>query len=244
MKNAAFNVAAVITVLWSVSAFAQETVPQVWADYHASFYLNPDWQFYGDSGVRYQWDDPRWASLYVRPSIRLHGVYKKPSELRAGLGVFYTNNEDVSNTLEIRPWLGLLIKRPTIGPLTITNYVRLEERLVDTLDERDWSHSTRLRYRIGIKFPINPRSREQYNFVPLSLEWFWDVGEGVEEVFADRLRVDVGVGHIFNYVWTAELHMIFQEARESDDATFAGENLIFRFQIKRLWSAHDYMSVE
>jgi hypothetical protein len=238
------GIAVLLGALSSVSALAQETVPQIWADYHSSFYLSRDWQFYGDTGARYQWDEPKWASVYVRPSIRLHGVYKKPSELRAGLGVFYSHNEDISNTLEIRPWLGLLIKRPTIGPLTITNYVRLEERLVDTIDDSEWSNSTRLRYRIGLKIPISPDTREQYNFVPFSFEWFWDVGPGVEEVFADRLRVDVGFGRIFSYVWTAEFHMIFQEARQSQETTFSSEILIFRFQIKRLWSAHDYMNVE
>jgi len=242
MKIAVFMIAAVFAVLWSNSAKAQETIPQIWADYHEHFYLSPDWEFYGDAGARYQWDDPRWASVYARPSIRLHGLYRKPSELSGGLGVFYNYNEGNSNTLEIRPWLGLLIKRPRIGPLTITNYVRLEERLFDTLDDSEWSHSTRLRYRIGTKIAISPDTREQYYFIPVSFEWFWDVGKGIDDVFSDRFRLDVGVGHIFNYVWTAEFHVVLQEARESEDQRFSGENLIFRFQIKRLWSAHDYMS--
>lgn len=242
MKRVIFSITALIAVLWAVSAVAGDLVPQVWADYHGHFYLSPDWEFYGDGGARYQWDDPKWASVYIRPSIRLHGLYRKPSELRGGLGVFYNHNEDASNTLEIRPWLGLLIKRPRIGPLTISNYIRLEERLFDTLDDNEWSHSTRLRYRIGTKIPLKPATREQYYFIPLSFEWFWDVGKEVDDVFSDRLRLDVGVGRIFSYVWTAEFHLVLQDARESEDQTFSGENLIFRFQVKRLWSAHDYMS--
>lgn len=242
MQRIILVLACLIAALAVTSALAGDTVPQAWADYHGHFYLSPDWEFYGDTGARYQWDEPKWAAVYARPSIRLHGLYKKPSELRGGLGVFYNWNEGSSNTLEIRPWLGLLIKRPRIGPLTISNYVRLEERLVDTLDDNEWSHSTRLRYQIGTKIPLRPSTREQYFFIPVSFEWFWDVGKEVDNVFADRLRVDVGVGRIFDYVWTAEFHLVLQEARGEQDARFSGENLIFRFQIKRLWSAHDYMS--
>jgi len=242
MKTVLFILIAVSAVMTAVSADAGDVVPQVWADYHGHFYLSPDWEFYGDGGARYQWDHPKWAMVYVRPSIRLHGLYKKPSELRGGLGVFYSFNEDASNTLEVRPWLGLLIKRPRIGPLTISNYFRLEERLVDTVDEKSWSHSTRLRYRIATKIPLREASRESYWFIPMSFEWFWDVGQGVEDVFSDRLRVDVGVGRIFSYTWTAEFHVILQEHRDTEDETFSGQNVIFRIQVRRLWSAHDYMS--
>jgi hypothetical protein len=242
MKTIHFILIAVSAVVAASSAAASDVEPQVWADYHGHFYLSPDWEFYGDTGARYQWDDPKWATIYIRPSIRLHSLYRKPSELRGGVGVFYSFNEDASNTLEIRPWLGLLIKRPRIGPLTISNYIRLEERLVDALDERSWSHSTRLRYRVGTKIPLRPATRKSYWFIPMSFEWFWDVGQGVDDVFSDRLRIDAGVGKIIDYTWTAEFHVIFQEHRDAPDEAFSGQKVIFRFQLKRLWSAHDYMS--
>jgi len=248
MKTALLSkyVAAVLAMLtMAVTAGtvkADDSAPQVWADYHEFFYLNPDWEFYGDGGARYQWDYPKWSSIYLRPSLRLHSLYKKPSELRGGIGVFYSFNEDASNTLEIRPWLGILIKRPRIGPLTISNYVRLEERLIYTVDERSWSHSNRLRYRIATKIPLSSSSRERYTFIPCSFEAFFDVGPQVEEVASDRMRFDVGVGHIFRYVWTAEFHLVFQVNRGTDDESFGRDHLIFRFQLKRLWSAHDYMS--
>jgi hypothetical protein len=156
--------------------------------------------------------------------------------------VFYSYNEDASNTLEIRPWLGVLIKRPKIGPLKISNYVRLEERLVDTIDEGSWSHSTRLRYRIATKIPLSAKSRESYTFIPLSFEAFFNVGPQAEAFASERMRIDAGVGRIFEYVWTAEFHVVFQVGRDDPDDTFARQNLIFRFQLKRLWSAHDYMS--
>ena len=226
----------------SKPASADDVVPQVWADYHGHFYLAKYWEFYGDGGARYQWQHPKWVAGYIRPAIRLHSPLGRPVEARGGLGVFYNANEDASNTLEIRPWLGALLKWPRIGFITLSSYVRLEERIVDTIDEESWNAATRFRYRIATKFPLSREARKQYFFIPCSFEWFFNVGQQVENVYPDRMRIDAGLGYIFSYVYTAEFHVMLQTGRYDDTATFAPENLIFRFQIKRLWSAYDYMS--
>jgi hypothetical protein len=230
-----------VLVFAASSAIADDPAGQLWIDYHEYFYLSRDWEFYGDTGYRMPLGGFDWATVYGRPSIRLHAP-RKPAELRAGLGVFYTNNRDGSNQWEVRPWLGFLLKWPRLGPLTVSNYFRLEERFFYTVDESDWSHETRLRYRIGTKIPLSKTSKEQYFFIPMSAELFFDVDEDVAGVFSDRFRLDTGVGYIFSYVWTAEFHAILQESRSSTDEVFDATDLIFRFQIKRLWSAHDYMS--
>jgi hypothetical protein len=223
---------------------ADELTPQVWADYYKFFYLNQDWQFYGDTGARYQWDSPRWGRVSVRPSFRFHGKYRNPFEARGGVGFFYNFNEDASNTLEIRPWLGLLIERPRIGPLTISSYIRLEERLVDTIDDGDWSQTPRLRYKAGTKIPLHPTTRKSYWFIPVSFEWFWEKSDQLDTVYNDRLRIDAGIGKIMSYVWTAEVHVVYQGTRKEQFERFSGDYLILRIEVKQLWSAHDYMSQE
>jgi hypothetical protein len=232
-----------VLVFSAGGAFADDLGGQLWIDYHEHFYLSRDWEFYGDTGYRMPLGGFDWATVYARPSLRLHAP-RKPAELRAGLGVFYTNNRDGSNQWEIRPWFGFLLKWPRVGPLTFSNYFRIEERMFYTVDDSDWSHNTRLRYRLGTKIPLGKTTKEQYFFIPISAEGFFDVGEETSDFFGDRLRLDAGLGYIFNYVWTAEFHAILQESRSSADEAFAATDLIFRFQIKRLWSAHDYMSTD
>jgi len=244
MKRTLLLVLILLALMSSVPASAGDVVPQVWADYHGHFYISNKWEYYGDGGARYQWDAPKWVSGYFRPAIRLHNPLGGPLEARGGLGVFYNVNEDASNTLEVRPWLGGLLNWPHIGFITLSSYVRWEERLVYMIDESDWSASTRLRYRIATKFPLSRGDKKQYLFIPCSWEWFWDEGQVDGKIFTDRMRIDAGVGYVFDYVWTVEFHVMVQTGRDTDDESFAADNLIFRFQLKRLWSAHDYMSTQ
>ena len=214
---------------------------QVWLDYHNTFYLNPTWEYFGDVGYRVQPSDGWWMKFYGRPSMRWHHR-SSPLELRFGLGAFYTANKYDTDQFELRPFVGVLYKWPTIGPLTFASYLRLEDRYVWDVDDWSLSHSGRLRYKLSTKLPINKLTGNSYFFVPLSAEIFWDAGDGPEEMFSDDLRLDAGVGYIFSWVWVAEFHFIVQRSRTTLGGDLETTDFIFRFQLKHLWSAHDYMS--
>jgi len=243
MKCGLLIVSTLLVMSPGVAGAGGDWTEQFWIDYHEHFYINPKWEFYGDGGFRTQPESPIWRSVYVRPSIRYH-LARFPCEGRGGLGVFYSYNEDDPNQLEVRPWLGLLLKWPKIGRMTFSSYVRVEDRLIWTLGEDSFDSQLRFRYKLGTKIPLVSKQQEKFWFFPVSAEWFMNVGQDVADKFAGRLRLDGGVGYVFSWVWVAEFHVILQESRSGQSQQFESDDLIFRVMIKRLWAAHDYMSQE
>ncbi|UCH83509.1 MAG: DUF2490 domain-containing protein [Candidatus Latescibacterota bacterium] len=232
-----------LAMLTSGSLAQNDTELQLWADYHHHFYLNPTWEFYGDTGFRTVTEDWDWQKLYARPSLRYHAEHV-PLEGRGGLGLFYTHNDGLADEGELRPWAGAFVKWPSIGVLTFTSYFRLEGRFMWYSDDRDVDSGLRFRYKLGTKIPFTKVAKLAYFYAPLSFEWFEDVGPAVDEVFAAQFRFDVGAGYVFGREWVGELHLIVQRTRSTPSQPFETDDYILRLTIKRLWSTHDYMSQE
>ena len=243
MKSKLLLLAILLLFLPSLARSADDTDVQLWADYDGYFYFRPNWEFYGDAGFRTVLETIEWQKIYARPSLRYH-VKDHPLEGRGGFGVFYTHNDTTSNQLELRPWGGLLVKWPKISSLTISNYFRLEGRFIWNTDDWSQSETLRFRYRVGTKITQNLDVVEKYFYIPVSAEWFANVGPDVAEVYSGRFRGSVGLGYIFNNIWVGEFHFTVQSSRSGSDQTFETNDYIFRFQIKRFVSARDYMQRE
>ena len=79
---------------------------QVWFDYEAFRIPRETIQFMGDAGYRYLVGGG-WEKYLIRPSLQKS--INKWLELFGGVGFFYTVQTGLSNTLEIRPWVGAKI---------------------------------------------------------------------------------------------------------------------------------------
>ena len=231
--------AAIVAALASSAVAEDDVTEQLWFDFHGHFYLKANWEYYGDTG--YRTDPWTWQKLYIRPSLRLYSR-REAIEGRGGIGLFYTYNDTTDNQLELRPWVGTFIKWPRLGPLTITNYLRLEARFVWDTGNWELDESLRFRYKLGTKIPLKRGEKLRYFYVPISAEWFEDVTPPVTEVFAENWRFDVGLGHIFSKEIVGEFHFIVQRSRTTPHETFETDDFVFRFIVKRLWSTRDYMS--
>ena len=232
-----------LVTLVSYTAAQDDVNEQIWLDYHQHFYLNPKWEFYGDTGFRFLASGWDWQTLYTRPSFRYHSP-RGPFEGHGGLGLFYKHRETTSNQFELLPWLGAFIKWPRFERLTITHYLRLEGRFVHDSDEGSFDETLRFRYKIGTKIPLNRLANLKYFYFPLSVEWFEDVGPKIDEVFASQWRFYLGVGYVFSNEWVGEFHFILQRSRSTPSQPLETSDNIFRITIKRLWSTRDYMSRE
>ncbi len=215
---------------------------QFWIDLNRHWYINNKAEFYGDYGYRIvDYDTNAWR-LYGRPSVRYH--INKQYEAQGGVGVFYTSYEYQSNRLEIRPFQAFVVRWPNFELLSLQSKFRLEERFYYFIDDKEWEFNLRFRYQIATNLPLKRGVKENFFFVPLKAEWFWDIGDEVYDYHPAEMRFDTGLGYVFKNFWTLEFHFIFQRSRSGADDTFKIDDLVFRLQIKWLLSSKDNRSNE
>lgn len=226
-----------LTVFLASAVIAQDDVTnQLWVDYHASFHTSEKLEFHGDTGVRFASPPDEFFRFYIRPSLRHH--YSERWRFLVGLGAFATDNIGAENTLEIRPWEGVRLKWPTLGPITVNNLVRFEQRIKFSSNESGAAFQLRFRYQLGTSIPLM-REPWQGFFIPVSAEWFWDAGDDVDR-FADDLRLSAGLGYEISETWIVNFLLTIERSRSTSDSSFTTADVIFRFQIKHLLSKRDF----
>ena len=170
----------------------------------------------GDAGYRFLVGGG-WEKYIVRPSLQ-KGV-KDWLDLFGGLGFFYTVQEGLSNTLEIRPWIGarVYLYWDTFRKIKFSDYFRIEDRFVINTQSSGTSNSIRLRNKTAALIPITAHYLDdRVLYAMLSFEFFIDGGD-IDELFADKIRIGGGLGYKFNYNWRVEFY--FYGFRSQDTAT-------------------------
>jgi hypothetical protein len=223
-----------VCMIWTAALAQDEVVPQLWADYHAHYYMNERNEFYGDAGIRFGGGDSKFVRFYARPSIRHH----RSEMLRylLGIGVFLTDNIDAPNQLEIRPWQGLRVNWPKLGTLTFSNLFRLEQRF--TFSPDDSGTQLRFRYQLGTSIQLT-KVPWQGLYIPASVELFWEAGDDVD-LYSDQIRITSGLGYVINDAWIMTFVITGQGSQSNVDKTFTPTDIIIRFQLKHLLSKRDF----
>jgi hypothetical protein len=204
---------------------------QVWIDYDSYRIPREDIQFMGDAGFRFLVGGG-WEKYIVRPSIQ-----KSINEwlnLFGGLGFFFTAQEGLSNTLEIRPWIGARVYWywDTLSKIRFSNYFRIEDRFVINTQSSGTDNSVRFRNKIDARIPISDHYfSDKILYLMLSFEFFLDAGE-IDELYADNIRLGGGLGYKFNYNWRIEFY--FYAFRSQDTATsgFTTTDQVWRLTLK------------
>ena len=211
---------------------------QIWLDYYQAYYFKEKVEFYGDASWRAIVPNFDWMMLTVRPGIRYHK--NNWLDLRGGIGLFYTFQKDITNTFEIRPWQGVLIRWPQWHWLKLNHYVRLEERLSFTTEDWNASFVLRLRYKLSTRITVYRFKTYQNIFIPLYVEFFGNLGKNVDELFNNRTRICVGAGYKANQVWTAEFHFVFQRSQVGENDELKTSDHLFQFKVRRFIQRKDY----
>jgi|WetSurMetagenome_2_1015567.scaffolds.fasta_scaffold146969_2 hypothetical protein len=116
-------------------------------------------------------------------------------QIWGGLVGLYTNNENSSNKLELRPFIGPKFFIPNAMKWNIYNFTRYEYRAIQDRDSKDWSNYSRLRSRFGVEFPITSLEKAWQNgtFYGLAdFEPYYRFDKGL----VDPFRVRGGLGYI------------------------------------------------
>ena len=213
---------------------------QLWGYYYQYYNFKPGWQFYGEVGARTVLEEWSWFTTYIRPTIK----WKKHKlwELHGGIGLFYSIDTDGVNTFELRPWQGFRVNWPNFKHIRFNHYFRLEERFNFPTDNWNLEFNLRIRYRLALKADIYTFKDESNIFLPVSLEFFGNIGQQLTEKFSNRTRLSIGAGYRMNEQWTFELHFVAQTSRTGEDDKFKTSDRLFQIRVRRYLFSKDYRS--
>jgi len=116
-----------------------------------------------------------------------------------GLIGAYTNNEDKSDLLELRPFAGVKLFLPNNLKWNIYNFTRYEYRALQDRETKDWNNYGRLRVRFGAEIPFTKREKA---FQPRSLYGLADIEPyfRFDKNWVDPMRIRAGIGYVMKSV--------------------------------------------
>ena len=148
-----------------------------------------------------------------------------------GLVGLYTDNENSSDKLELRPFTGVKLFLPNERKLNIYNFTRYEYRATQDQDTHDWNSVNRLRSRFGVEFPLTSKERAWqpktfYGLADVEPYYRFDRGQ------VDPFRVRGGIGYVLNESIRIEFiyHAQFTHPAGSKDLEYTDN--IWRINIK------------
>jgi hypothetical protein len=155
-------------------------------------------------------------------------------DLTLGATFSYTIQSEDYNTFEVRPVVGTRIFLTKKGRVHTRLLFRMEQRNIENLDTREWQTVVRPRARAEGLIAINKKTLFEDNlwYGIVDAEWFFTVEEDVDERFANRFRMRLGLGYRLNYSSRFEFIYMHQQSKNAiDDEDYTSDN-IFRFRYK------------
>lgn len=213
-------------VVGADEATCGEVEYQTWIDF------NPDWKagrrvaFFGDVGVRRNYQDPRLWRFVLRPSL---GYELGSWELAAGLGSFYSDFAGEIYIYELRPWQGLQLDWPS-SPVELGHLFRLEERFFFDTDDGNSIFRLRFRYQIGTRVAWTTSESGRGWGSPFSVEAFFQFDDNAEERFGEQLRLTGGIERVFTPRLRIELDVLWQKTQRVLDL-YADSELYLRLRV-------------
>lgn len=214
-----------------------QTANQYWGDYSLIKSLTELSNFHGTFG--YIVSSPRaWRRVYAEgmynhkwPEKFLFKKLNHEEYLSGGLAIYYTNNFDASNSLEIRPSQSFSLSWPNTKRLKIKHRVRLEERF--EIETDDWTNTFGLR--LGYKFTMIYKLQGKvlsFNkgfYIPISINLWWSLVQTAQ--FNDQARFTPGLGYVFSPKWKGEFLVGYNFSKSTDNGEYQANGMIFRLRV-------------
>lgn len=158
-------------------------------------------------------------------------MLKTLNSFHLGVGVIYTSNYDAKDNLELRLIQGVKFHIPTIKPITLHNYIRLEERFQNSFSN-GWDAGFRLRYRLSteIKWGKHLFDFTEGLYFPVESELFFNLKKS--DRFNDILRLSPGIGYKLKSGWKIETYLIFNRTKNITETNNKSSDFILRIRVK------------
>jgi hypothetical protein len=161
---------------------------QIWLFWHYNHFFKPGFRYIHDIGYRQEMLRDAWYRIHYRPGVQ----YSVGSivDLTGGVGFWYTFQNVLPNSLEIRPWQGVKLNWPHLGRIDFDHYLRIEQRFNLYMESGEsWTFAIRGRYRFNFTIPINNKGiMDKTLFAKINAEFIMDMGKSIEERFVDDRR--------------------------------------------------------
>ena len=154
-----------------------------------------------------------------------------------GIGNYYTFQEDLHDTYELRIWQGIKLQWPKLVRLYFDHTLKLEERFIYDVYEHSWNVNFRARYRLNVRIPINkPAFIDNTFYTGANVEAYTNIGKSIPEKYVNLARFGATLGYRKNEKWLFELIYLIDHSKEYREDNFEINNHIIRFRIRNFIS--------
>ncbi len=176
-----------------------------------------------------------WSRLHLRGNFSY--VHRRWVTFEGGVGGFYTFSDNFSDLFELRTWQGVIFFWPATRiwgrEADLRHRFRLEQRWTNLRDSGETDFGLRIRYRLATFMPLNrPTIEAKSWYLPLMCEFFGDLGDDAPDYFAERIRLSVGVGHVFSDKWRLEFRYTAQKSRDTVESRFETTDHILDLRLR------------
>jgi len=183
-----------ITTVLAPSLMSDEYAKQVVLEMYPKWYSGEDVTIQGNVGIEKIFRGNDWIQYYGKPSLTY--ALNKNWALHGGLGYYYTAYQNVNDTYEIRPFLGISHSSKWTDKWTTGTYFRTEERYHYSTGSNNRSNNTRLRLRIRTSYLFNPVTiPNRWHKVTFGIEGFksYNTDNSLEKLYDYQTNITLGL---------------------------------------------------
>jgi hypothetical protein len=205
----------------------------LWLDFIVNWGFSSDFRFWADNYYR--------TLISGAPTQRMVGTRPELAygalgwlQVMGGANIRYTDDSDGLNSWELRPYVGVQFTGDRFRRVTFQNYTRLEYRNFLYTDSDSTAASWRLRTRFEIAGLVSGRTFSDPGSWHVSgdVEFFVDLSDPVDERFADRARIRLGVGHVRTRKWQFDAFYVVQFSRDTQTSGVTSIDNFLRLRVK------------
>ena len=226
-------------LLLSAPGFGQEETnynQQLWLDYNPKVVMgNSPFLLYGNLGYRTIFPSD-WHRYYLNIGISYSPFIHNENlasaiqylQLHGGIADFYTQSLEDLNMNEIRTYVGVKFRWPSLKRVYFTHYTRFEQRFESLSDSDVRENTPRFRYRLSAKIRLLKPALHDF-YIPAHAEIFTNTGR--ELYFKEVTRITFGLGYDINDHFSTAVLLSYHFSRNSSSDPFENNDLVYRLRL-------------
>lgn len=214
------------------SASAQSTNSQLWFEYMLNYPFANSFNLENTLTYSELLNSPKWRAVDYSPTLEF-SLFNFV-DLLAGGTLSYTSQLEDYDTFEARLMVGTRIHFTPNRRILSRLQVRFEQRNFKNLETETWETVYRPRARAEFLIPINKKAyfEDKLWYGIADAELLFATDDDVQERFANRFRLRIGIGYRLSYTTRFEFIYMLQESKNGIAESFQSTDNVLRFRFK------------